>query len=87
VKKKIFYTVKETTEALGLGVTAVYTLLASGKLRARKLNTTTLIEGESIDELAESLPRGKFTTNAAKASGRAKNLRSKTMEGEADTAD
>ena len=38
-------------------------LLAAGRLRARKLGSTTLIEAESIDELVKSLPIGRFTTH------------------------
>jgi excisionase family DNA binding protein len=68
---KIFYTVAEAKNALGIGTTRLYELLAAGRLRARKLGNTTLIEAESMQELVKSLPLGKFTTHAA----RSQNLR------------
>jgi excisionase family DNA binding protein len=71
---KIFYTVAEARATLGIGTTRLYELLTSGQLRARKLGTTTLIEGQSIQQLVASLPLGKFTTRAKQMAARSKNL-------------
>ena len=71
---KIFYTVAEAKAALGIGTTRLYELLGSGRLRARKLGNTTLIEAESIQQLVASLPLGKFTTHAKQMAQRGKNL-------------
>jgi excisionase family DNA binding protein len=71
---KIFYTVAEAKDALGIGTTRLYELLTSGRLRARKLGNTTLIEAESMQELVKSLPLGKFTTHAKQMAARSKNL-------------
>jgi excisionase family DNA binding protein len=72
---KIFYTVAEAKAALGIGTTRLYELLTAGRLRARKLGNTTLIEAESMQELVKSLPLGKFTTHAKEMAARSKNLR------------
>lgn len=72
---KIFYTVAEAKAALGIGTTRLYELLTAGRLRARKLGNTTLIEAESMQELVKSLPLGKFTTHAKEISAQNKNLR------------
>jgi excisionase family DNA binding protein len=72
---KIFYTVAEAKAALGIGTTRLYELLTVGRLRARKLGNTTLIEAESMQELVKSLPLGKFTTHAKQMAARSKNLR------------
>jgi excisionase family DNA binding protein len=72
---KIFYTVAEAKNALGIGTTRLYELLAAGRLRARKLGNTTLIEAESMQELVKSLPLGKFTTHAKQMAARSQNLR------------
>jgi len=72
---KIFYTVAEAKAALGIGTTRLYELLTAGRLRARKLGNTTLIEAESMQELVKSLPLGKFTTHAKQMAARSQNLR------------
>jgi hypothetical protein len=71
---KIFFTVAEAKTALGIGTTRLYELLTTGRLRARKLGSTTLTEAESIDELVKSLPIGRFTTHAKQMAQRGKNL-------------
>ena len=75
-KSEIFVapTVAEAKAALGIGTTRLYELLTSGRLRARKLGNTTLIEAESMQELVKSLPLGKFTTHARQMAARSKNL-------------
>jgi excisionase family DNA binding protein len=77
---KIFYTVAEAKDALGIGTTRLYELLTSGRLRARKLGNTTLIEAESMQELVKSLPLGKFTTHAKQIASRSQNLRPRLEE-------
>jgi excisionase family DNA binding protein len=72
---KIFYTVAEAKAALGIGTARLYELLTAGRLRARKLGNSTLIEAESMQELVKSLPLGKFTTHAKQMAARSKNLR------------
>jgi excisionase family DNA binding protein len=78
---KIFYTVAEAKAALGIGTTRLYELLTAGRLRARKLGNTTLIEAKSMQELVESLPLGKFTTHAKQMAARSQNLRGDASPG------
>lgn len=58
---KLFYTTAEAKSALGIGLTRLYELMGSGRLRARKLGKTTLIEAESMRALAAALPFAKIT--------------------------
>ena len=58
---KLFYTTAEARAALGIGLTRLYELIGSGRLRARKLGRTTLIEADSIRALAAALPFAKIT--------------------------
>jgi excisionase family DNA binding protein len=56
---KLFYTTAEARAALGIGTTRLYELIGRGRLRARKLGRTTLIEAESMRALAAALPFAK----------------------------
>jgi excisionase family DNA binding protein len=58
---KLFYTTAEAKAALGIGLTRLYELIGSGRLRARKLGKTTLIEADSMRALAAALPFAKIT--------------------------
>jgi excisionase family DNA binding protein len=60
-RSKFFYTTAEARAALGVGTTRLYELIGSGRLRARKLGKTTLIEAESMRALAATLPFAKIT--------------------------
>jgi excisionase family DNA binding protein len=57
---KLFYTTAEAKAALGIGLTRLYELIGSGRLRARKLGKTTLIEADSMRALAAALPFAKI---------------------------
>ena len=54
---KLLYTTTEAKEVIGCGTTRLYELLATGRLRARRLGHRTMIEAESLRELVDSLPR------------------------------
>ena len=71
--RKLLYKRKQAMEALGVGSTTLYRLMTKGidvvdkdgrpvhlKLRARKLGKSLMIEGESLEELAEALPEAKL---------------------------
>jgi excisionase family DNA binding protein len=55
--QKLLYTIAEAKEVIGCGTTRLYELLATGRLRARRLGHRTMIEAESLRELVDSLPR------------------------------
>jgi len=61
---KLFYTTAEAKAALGIGLTRLYQLIGSGRLRARKLGKTTLIEADSMRALAAALPLAKIAAGA-----------------------
>jgi len=61
--KKYFYTIAEAQAAFAVGVTRLYELLGDGTLVARKSGATTLIEADSLEAWARSLPRGEFKTH------------------------
>jgi hypothetical protein len=52
----LLYTTADAQLLLGCGVTRLYELLASGKLRARRLGPRTMIEAQSLHDLVASLP-------------------------------
>jgi excisionase family DNA binding protein len=60
-RSKLFYTTAEARTALGVGTTRLYELIGSGRLRARKLGRTTLIEADSMHALAAALPFAKIS--------------------------
>jgi excisionase family DNA binding protein len=54
---------KDAAHLLGVSVVTIYSAIAKGELRARKLGLRTLVETSSIREMLESLPQPKLTTN------------------------
>jgi hypothetical protein len=67
--QKLLYTTAEAKAVIGCGTTRLYELLASGRLRARRLGHSTMIEAESLCELVNSLPRVITPTMRRRASG------------------
>jgi excisionase family DNA binding protein len=53
---KIGYSVAEACSAIPCGRTFLYELIADGRLDARKLGSKTIIPGDSVARLIESLP-------------------------------
>lgn len=51
MNNKLSYTINEATEAVGLGRTTIYKLIAQGRLTAIKIGRRTLISAASLDEL------------------------------------
>lgn len=58
--RKLLYTCRQTMETLGVGRTTLYRLVSTGRLRARKLGKSLMIEGESLDEFVKNLPQAKL---------------------------
>jgi excisionase family DNA binding protein len=67
--QKLLYTTAEAKAVIGCGTTRLYQLLANGKLRARRLGHSTMIEADSLLELVESLPRVTTPTMRCQTSG------------------
>jgi excisionase family DNA binding protein len=57
---------KEAANLLGVSVVTIYSEVADGRLRARKLGARTIIETASIRELLENLPQPELTTGRAR---------------------
>ena len=53
---KIGYSVAEACEAIPCGRTMIYELIADRRLDARKLGNKTIITGDSVERLVETLP-------------------------------
>jgi len=51
--EKLAYSINETAQALSLGRTSVYAMLADGRLKSFKLGRRTLIKAESIHRLVD----------------------------------
>ena len=51
MNNKLSYTINEATEAVGLGRTTIYKLIAAGRLTTIKIGRRTLISAASLDEL------------------------------------
>lgn len=49
--EKLAYSINETAQALSLGRTSIYAMIADGRLEAFKLGRRTLIKAESIYRL------------------------------------
>lgn len=54
--EKLMYTVKQVSEALGVGRTTVWKVVAEGKLRAIKLGNRTLLPAEHLRAWIASMP-------------------------------
>lgn len=70
---KLLYRVDEARAALGVGLTKLYELLASGELEAKRLGRRTLITAESLERYVESLPA--HTTPGMRAHERAEDAK------------
>ena len=66
--QKLLYTTTEAKAVIGCGTTRLYELLANGRLRARRLGHSTMIEADSLHELVDSLPRVTTPTMRRRAS-------------------
>jgi hypothetical protein len=66
--QKFLYTTAEAKAVIGCGTTRLYQRLANGKLRARRLGHSTMIEANSLHELVNSLPRVTTPTMRRRAS-------------------
>ena len=53
-----FYSLAETCEVVGVSRSTIKSLIASGKLRAVKIGSRTLVPAAAIDELERSLTGG-----------------------------
>ena len=62
---KLAFSVAEATRATGVGRSTFYELMASGKLRAIKLGSRTLIPAEELRRFMESLPAARPTLEVA----------------------
>jgi excisionase family DNA binding protein len=51
--ERIFVSINEACEALGLGKTTIYSLINSGKLEVVKFGRRTLITAQSVRALAQ----------------------------------
>jgi hypothetical protein len=56
------YRPKAACQALGVGMTKLYSLIAAGALDARKNGSCTVITGESVHRYADSLPKANIRT-------------------------
>lgn len=63
-----FLPVSEFCARYGVGRTSAYALLQSGKIQAVRAGARTLIDAESAEAWAASLPRFKSNAAAARAS-------------------
>lgn len=54
--ERLAYTVDEAAQALSVGTTKIYELLANGELVGRKLGRRTVILREDLEEYAKRLP-------------------------------
>ncbi len=52
--ERLAYSINETAEALSLGRTSVYALIAEGRLEVFKLGRRTLVKAESIRKLVDA---------------------------------
>lgn len=57
---QLSYSVNETADAIGIGLTKTYALINTGKLPAKKLGKRTIILKTNLDEFLSSLDA--FTT-------------------------
>jgi excisionase family DNA binding protein len=57
---KIFYSLAETTAALGLSRSYLFGLLAEGRLHAVKCGGRTLVPAEELKRFAHSLPEAGY---------------------------
>jgi hypothetical protein len=64
---KRFLTIRAFCDAYGVGRTRTYDLIAAGKLQAVKNGPRTMIDAESAEALAASLPRFKSAAASARA--------------------
>lgn len=53
---RVAYAVNDLVDALGIGRTKIYTEIASGRLKAKKLGSRTLIPAESVRAYLAQLP-------------------------------
>ena len=49
--ERLAYSINETAQALSLGRTSIYSMIADGRLEAFKLGRRTLVKAESIRRL------------------------------------
>jgi excisionase family DNA binding protein len=55
--EKLFYSPREAAQALSVGRTQIFKLMADGRLERRRLGARTLIPASSLQAFAESLLR------------------------------
>jgi excisionase family DNA binding protein len=53
---KLAYTIKEAVDATGIGQSAIYEELTTGRLAAKKRGGTTLIEADELKAFIARLP-------------------------------
>lgn len=63
---QICFSPVEAARQLGIARSSVFKLLASGKLKAKKLGTRTLIRAEDLHQYVESLPTAEFHAHLRK---------------------
>lgn len=66
--QKLLYTTAEARSLISCGTTQLYALLGSGRIRARRLGSRTMIEAASLHEFINDLPRVVTPTMQRRAS-------------------